>query len=191
MIAALQFYHVAARALGKGFIFVIVLFGFAIKPFQVRQRHFARIFLLLFFQVSNQHPELGTPVAHVVRADHLVTEELERTHRGITDDGGAQVANVHLFRHVRGRVVDHDGLRFRLGNTQTIGFQRRVNVACQEGRLEEDVDKARAGDFGFAGNAGEIQMRQYLLSELSRRHTQFFSHCHHAISLIVAKLYFC
>ena len=64
-------------------------------------------------------------------------------------------------------------------------------MACQERRIQEDINKARAGNFSFAGNAGEIQMRQYLLSELSRRHAQFFSHCHHAISLIVAKLYFC
>ena len=191
LVAALQFNHVAARALGKGFVFVVVFFGFAVEPFQVRQRHFTRVFLLLFFQVSNQHAELGTPVANVVCADYLVTEKLKRAHRGITNDGGTQVTNVHLFRHVRGRVVDHNGLRFRLGDTQTVRFQRRVNVACQESRFQEDVDKARTGDFGFAGDTGEIQMRQYLLSELSRRHAQFFSHCHHAISLIVAKLYFC
>jgi hypothetical protein len=65
------------------------------------------------------HAELGTPVAYVVRADHLVTEVLKGAYRGVTDDGGAQVAYVHLLRHVRGRVVDHHGLRFRLGNAQS------------------------------------------------------------------------
>ncbi|MNY57829.1 hypothetical protein D3C86_1940910 [compost metagenome] len=34
-------------------------------------------------------------------------------------------------------------------------------------------------------------MSQHQLSELSRRHAQFFCNCHHAIGLIVAKLYFC
>jgi hypothetical protein len=168
-----------------------VLFRFAVETFQVRQRHFACIFLLLFFQVSNQHPELRTPVTHVVCTDNVVTEELQRAHGRITNDGGAQVTDVHLFRHVWRRVVNHDGLCFWLGYTQTVGLQRRVNVACQECRVKEDIDKARASDFRFAGDTSEIQMSQHLLSELSRRHSQFFSHCHHAISLIVAKLYFC
>ena len=120
MIPALQLDDVTARALGKGFVFVVMLFRFAVEPFQVRQRHFARVFLLLFFQVSNQHAELGTPVANVVCADYLVTEKLKRAHRGITNDGGTQVANVHLFRHVRGRVVDHHRLRLWSGDTQTV-----------------------------------------------------------------------
>lgn len=119
-----------------------------------------------------------------------MTEELKGAYCRVTDDGGAQVANVHLFRDVWRGVVNHHGLWLWLGYAQTVRFQRCVNVACQEGRLKENVDKARASDFGFAGNAGEIQMSQHLLSQLSRRHAQFFSHCHHAISLIVAKLYF-
>ena len=189
-VSTLKFHHVAARALGEGFVFVIVLFGFTVETFQVCQRHFACVFLLLFFQIRDQHAELRAPVAYVVSADHLVTKELQGTHCRVTDDGGAQVTDVHLFRHVWRGVVNHHGLRFWLSHAQTVRFQRRVNVACQECRLKENVDKAWTGDFGFAGDAGEIQMRQYLLSELSRRHAQFFSHCHHAISLIVAKLYF-
>ena len=36
-------------------------------------------FLLLFFQIRDQHPELGAPVADVVGADHLMTQELQGT----------------------------------------------------------------------------------------------------------------
>ena len=190
LVAALQFHHVATRALGKGFVFVVVLFRIAVEAFQVRQRHLTGVILLLFFQPGDQHAELGAPVADVVRTDHVVAEELQGAHGGITDDGGAQVADVHLFRHVRGGVVDDDGLRLRLRHAQTVGFQGRIYVLRQEGRVEEDIDKARPGDFGFAGDTLQIQVRQDLLCELSRRHAQFFSHCHHAIGLIVAKLYF-
>ena len=79
LITALQLNHVAARALGEGFVFVIVLFRFAIETFEVGQGHFAGVFLLLFFQIRDQHPELGAPVADVVGADHLMTQELQGT----------------------------------------------------------------------------------------------------------------
>jgi hypothetical protein len=58
-------------------------------------------------------------------------------------------------------------------------------------RGQEDIDKARPGDFHFAGDPAEIEMSQYLLGQLSRCHAQFFSNCHHAISLIIAELDFC
>ncbi|MNT09571.1 hypothetical protein D3C72_1443600 [compost metagenome] len=190
-VAALEFHHIATCALGESFIFVVMFFGFTVETFQIRQRHFARIFLLLLFKIGNQHSELGTPVANVVRANHFMAQELQGAHSGIADDGGAQVADVHLFCHVWRRVIDNDGLRLRLSHTQTVRFQRRVNVTREEGRIEENVDKAWTCNLNLVGNAVEIQMSQYQLSELSRRHAQFFSHCHHAISLIVAKLYFC
>ena len=79
LITALQLNHVAARALGEGFVFVIVLFRFAIETFEVGQGHLAGVFLLLFFQIRDQHPELGAPVADVVGADHLMTQELQGT----------------------------------------------------------------------------------------------------------------
>ncbi|MNP68885.1 hypothetical protein D3C76_1649060 [compost metagenome] len=82
-------------------------------------------------------------------------------------------------------------MRFWQGYAQTLRFQRSVNVASEECRVEENIDKARTCNLNFMSNAVEIQMRQHQLSELSWRHAQFFSHCHHAISLIVAKLYFC
>ena len=70
-------------------------------------------------------------------------------------------------------------------------LQREIDVVRQEGWIEENIDKARSGDFDFIGNAVQIEMRQYLLCKLSRRHAQFFGHRHHAIGLIVAELNFC
>jgi len=191
LVTALEFYHIAACAFGEGFVFVIVLLRFAVKTFKVSQRHFASIFLLLFFEEGDQHAELRSPVTHVVSANDFMAQKFQRAHSGITDNGGTQVTHVHLFRHVGGRVVDHNRFGLRLSNAQTIGLQCRVNVACQESRLQKNVDKARACNLNFVSNAVEIQMSQHQLSELSRRHAQFFCNCHHAIGLIVAKLYFC
>ncbi len=80
LVAALQFHHVATCALGKGFVFVIVLFRVAIEAFEVGQRHFTRVILLLLFQPGDQHAELSTPVTDVVRADHVMAEELKGAH---------------------------------------------------------------------------------------------------------------
>lgn len=51
--------------------------------------------------------ELGAPVADVVDADELVAHELERARQRVADDGGTQVAHVHLLGDVRRRVIDH------------------------------------------------------------------------------------
>ena len=191
LVAALQLNDVAARALGEGFIFVVVFFRFAIETFEVGQRHLAGVFLLLLFQVRDQHAELGAPVTHVVRADHFMPEKLQRTHRGIANNGGAQVAYVHLFRHVRRGVIDHHRLRLRLSHAQTFGFQRAADVFREEGRVEENINKAGTGDFDLTGNAAQVEMSQDLLCKLSRRHAQFFGYGHHAVGLIVAELDFC
>ena len=119
-IATLQFYYVVTGAFGKDFIFVIMLFGIAVEAFEIGQRHFTGVFLLLFFQPGDQHTELSAPVAHVVRADHLMTEELKRTDGSVTDDGGTQMADVHLFGDIRRGVVNDDSLRLRPGDAQTL-----------------------------------------------------------------------
>ena len=191
LITALQLNHVAARALGEGFVFVIVLFRFAIETFEVGQGHLAGVFLLLFFQIRDQHTELGAPVADVVGADHLMAQEFQGTNRGIANDGRTQMADVHLFCHVRCRVVDDDSLRLRFCDAQALGLQRTVDIVRQKRGIEENIDKARPGDFNLAGNAVEVKMRQYLLCKLSRRHAQLFGDSHHAVGLIVTELNFC
>lgn len=88
-ITALQFDDVVTRALGKRFIFVIMLFRIAVKSFEIRQRHVARVFLLLFFQPGDKHTELGTPVADVVSANNMMAQKLQRAYCRIADNRGA------------------------------------------------------------------------------------------------------
>lgn len=100
------------------------------------------------------------------------------------------MTNVHLFRDVGRGVVDDNCLTSRLRNAQTFGGQRLLHLFSEKSRFEENIDKARAGDFNLAGDAAEIQMSQHLLCKLSGGHTQFFRNCHHAVGLIVAELNF-
>ena len=162
-VTALQFDYVVTCTLGKLFIFVVMLFRIAVETFKVSQLHFTGVFLLLLFQPRNQHTELSTPVADVVRANHFVTEELQSTHCRVTNNGRAQVTDVHLFRHVRSGVVNHNGLFFWRSNTETIGRQRLLNMISQEGWIKKNVDKAWTGDLNFAGDTVKIQMSQHLL----------------------------
>ena len=127
-VTALQFYHVVTCTLGKLFILVVMLFRIAVETFKVSQLHFTGVFLLLLFQPCNQHTELSAPVADVVCANHFVTEELQSTHCCVTNNGRAQVTDMHLFRHVWRRVVNHNGLFFWHSNTETIGRQRLLNM---------------------------------------------------------------
>ena len=107
--------------------------------------------------------ELSAPVADVVCANHFVTEELQSTNCCVTNNGRAQVTDMHLFRHVWRRVVNHNGLFFWRSNTETIGRQRLLNMFSQECRIKENVDKAWTGDLNFAGDTVKIQMSQHLL----------------------------
>jgi hypothetical protein len=52
-------------------------------------------------EVLDQHAELGAPVAEVVLADHVGAEEAQHADQAVTDDGRAQVTDVHLFGDVR------------------------------------------------------------------------------------------
>ena len=57
-------------------------------------------------EVLDEHAEWCAPVADVVLTDDRVAEEFVGAGQGVADDGGAQVADVHLLGHVRRRVVD-------------------------------------------------------------------------------------
>ena len=135
-----------------------MFFRITVETFEIGQRHFTCVFLLLFFQPGDKHTELCAPVADVVSADNVMAEELQRAHGGIADDGGAQVADMHLFRDVRRGVVDNHGLFRRLSHAQTLRSQRLLNMFSKKCRVEENIDKARTCDFNLAGDAVEIQM---------------------------------
>ena len=160
-VATLQLHHVAPGTLGKVRIRVILLLGLAIELFQIRQagRQHVRIFLFQLFQVGDQHAELGTPVADVVGPNHLVAEKFQGTHHGIADDGGAQVTYVHFLGHVGGRVIHHHGLR--LFHRRYVGAfvgDHGVYLACQPVAVEEEVDKAGAGQLGLGHQLGSGQV---------------------------------
>ena len=63
------------------------------------------------FVSIDDHPELRAPIADVVIADGLMSEELERAIDAVADDGRTNMADVHRLGDIRGRIVDDDRSR--------------------------------------------------------------------------------
>ena len=144
--------------------------------------------VLLLFKIGDQHAELRAPVAHMVSADHVVAQKRQGAHRGVADNGGADVADMHLFRHVRRGVVDDDGLRLNGGDAQARLRQRLLRLCGQPVAIEKNIDEAWPGDLCPAGDAFQVKMRHHAFSQLSRRLTQLFRDGHNAVRLIIPKL---
>ena len=62
------------------------------------------------FEMRDEHPELGAPVADVVEPEHVVPQELDEVGDGVADDGRPEVTHVHLLGDVGRRVVDDAAL---------------------------------------------------------------------------------
>ena len=50
----------------------------------------------LILQVSNEHAELRTPVAHVVKTEHVMAWKLKNTRQTVTDDSWSKMPDVHF-----------------------------------------------------------------------------------------------
>ena len=187
-VAGLQAHHIVAGAVGKGGVFVKADFGLAVKVFQVVQRQ-AGVLIVAFHQIGGEHAKLGAPVAHMVAADGVVADGGQHAHQRVADDAGAQVADVHFLGQVGRGVIDNHllarALRF---DAQRGAGQRGADLAGQKDRVEVDVDKAGAGNFDFAGDAGQVQLGNYLLGQRARVGFFGLGGGHDAVGLIVAKL---
>ncbi|MNZ95821.1 hypothetical protein D3C78_1149910 [compost metagenome] len=120
-----------------------------------------------------------------------MAQELLGTCGGVTDNGGAQVADVHFFRHVGGRVVNNDGLLLDWCNIEFWRTQHAIGLLGNPLAVQENIDKAGAGDFHFAGDVAEVKQLHHFFRQLARRHAEFFGDGHHAIGLIITELCFC
>ena len=117
-------------------------------------------------QVLDQHPERRTPVADVVLPDDAVAEVLQGADERVADDGGAQVADVHLLGHVGSRVVDGDGLAF-LGGYAEAAVEARHLRGDPLG-AQPDVDETGTADLRLSGDAVEVEVLDDPLGDVSR-----------------------
>lgn len=195
LITALQLDHVVARALGEGFVFVVVTLGLGVEGFQIAQLHVGGVLVGHLLQIGDQHAELGTPVTDVVGTHHLVAEELQRTGGHVTEDGGADVVHRHLLGHVGGGVVHHHGLRRRQLHVGVGRGDHGLHLTGQPARVKEEVDEAGAGDLdlgdqiggGQVLDDGSGQLTGILAGRFGQQHGQVGGQV--AVSLLLASVY--
>ena len=166
----MQLDHQATGTVGELRGLVKAFFRGAVEVFQIGQLVAGD---RVFFQIGHQHAELGAPVAYVVLANHLVAEEFQYTGHAIANDGGAQVAHMHLFGQVGRGHVDH-GTHGRggLAYTDFLVSQGRVEARSQGLGVLEEIQEARAGDFGFADLLIGGQCRDDFFSQITGFHTR-------------------
>ena len=168
-IAGLQLHHQRTGAVGELAGVVETFLGGAVELFQISQ--FALGGGRVLFQIGQQHAELGAPVADVVLAHHLVTEEGQHARHGVTDDGGAQVADVHFLGKVRRGQIDYHALSGSgLAHAELAIGQCRIQAAGQRIAVLEEVQKARAGNLDLAHRSIGRQRSNQLLGQIARLH---------------------
>ncbi len=156
-LAALEQDDPTAAALGEVGVGVEELAGLPVELVEVAHAEGARVGRDADVeQVLDEHAERRAPVPDVVLAQDAVAEKAEDPGQRVADDGGAQVADVHLLGHVGRRVVDDDGLR--LGRR----LHPQALVRCHDGDLRRDevagqpqVDEAGPADLDL-GDAGQV-----------------------------------
>ena len=99
---------------------------------------------------EDEDAEVRTPVADVVVADEISAAEFDETGDGLADDDWAKVANVHLLRGVRRRIVDDDlAAAHQAGRAGApLGFVAILaQPGAEGGRRELEINEAWTGDF--------------------------------------------
>ena len=134
----------------------------------------------------DQHAERRTPIADVVLPHDLVAEALEDSAERVADDRRAEVTHVHLFRDVRGRVVDNDlvaALRDR--HAEPPVARERAHFLGEEIGSQREVDEPGAGDLDPLANALEVELRDYGFGDLARRALECLGEAHREVRLVV------
>ena len=110
LIAGLKIDNTTPGAIGELLVRTEARTGSGVELVGFRQRQ-ARSVDAFVEDVLNQHPELGAPIANMVLRNYVVANAGDDASQAVTDHRRAQVPDMHLFRHVGSRVVDHHNLR--------------------------------------------------------------------------------
>ena len=109
LVAALELRELRPCAFGE-LLVVARTFGCElVHPLELRDRLRLQGFLVSpLAHPDDQQPKLSAPIAQVIVAHHVVTNERQNPRDRIADDRRTQVPNMHLLGDVRAREVDDD-----------------------------------------------------------------------------------
>ena len=114
---------------------------------------------------------------------------LEQPRHRVADDRRAQVADVHLLRDVRPRVVDDDALGpvgARHAELQVGG--ERARLLLEEALREREVDEPRPRDFDALADVRHVELRDDGLRDLTGRALERLGEPHREVGLVVRPL---
>ena len=160
-------------------IFQILLSIFTfVEGLQVANgRRDGRIVGKLVAEVSDEHAELGAPVADVVESEDVVADELEQAADAVADDCRAQVADVHLLGDVWRGEVDHGSLLVAAdkGRTHATVGHDLAQLGAHKLLGQVDVDEARSADLALGNDLVGRQAGHNSLRHLVRVHLLAFA----------------
>ena len=119
-VAGLEFDQFLAHRLPYFEVACRFFIGLLVDANQFRDRiAFERSAIEQIFPAVDHHPELGAPIADVIVANDVVAEKGGDPRERVTQDGAANVADVHRLGDIRGAEVDDDAfLGFRARNAE-------------------------------------------------------------------------
>src|SRR4051812_17288752 len=107
----------------------------------------------------DQHSKLGSPIADVVLANHLMSLKLQYPADRVADDRAAEMANVHFLGNIGPRVINDDALRLRyFRNAAARVLGPRLHLPGNPFGIEPDIDKPRPRDADLAGHFAQFQL---------------------------------
>ena len=166
--------------------------GQAIELVHVLQREAARgaraARVPVLGQVLDEHAELRPPIPHMVLADYAMIERFQRASQGVTDDGAAQVTDVHLLGHVGTGVIDDHSLGCgRRSQPDARVGHGLCGASDQEVISQRQVDESRPRNGGFLADVLQASRSEDLAREVGGRPSHRLCQPHGSVGLVVTK----
>src|SRR5205814_2560866 len=116
-----------------------------------------------------------SPIANMIVRNDAMAEHSQRPRKTITEDSGANVADVHRFGDVRRTEVNHDGAWMSgRGDKGMSGAGCGPERLFQRRGLQAKIHEAGSGQLRLLAPFAELQFRQDIRGELAGVHFSLF-----------------
>ena len=82
----------------------------------------------------------------MIFAENFSAQALMQARHDITQNGAAQMSNVHLLGHIHAAQIHNNGMRARRGFNAKVGHAHAVKHGVKRGVAKTNIDEARAGN---------------------------------------------
>jgi len=190
LVAALKFHQLAPRGFEHGGIRLAGGVDGLVEPLHLADGIAVQGRAVELLLPSDQQlAELRAPVADVIVRHHTMTEQAQGAGETVTENGRADMADVHRLGHVRrAEIHDHHARLRRLLKKQMFAAHRRFE-RLREGRgLQPEIEEARPGNLHLFTPLAHVEIRDHLGRELARVHLPLLGQRHQRVGLVIAEL---